>query len=100
VRDASFELHAGRIGALVGRAGSGRTTVLHLAAGWDEPDRGDILLGGDVAPAVPPWSDVSVSPQKLGLLAELTVRENVEHPARLAGLLDQRHERVDDLLVS
>ncbi|MGZ4137541.1 MAG: ABC transporter ATP-binding protein [Actinomycetota bacterium] len=98
VRDASFELSVGRIGALVGRSGSGKTTVLHLAAGWERPDRGDILLGEEIAPALPAWVDVAVLPQKLGLLAELTIRENVEHPARLAGLLEERRERVDELL--
>jgi ABC-type lipoprotein export system ATPase subunit len=98
VRDASFELGIGRIGALVGRSGSGKTTMLHLAAGWERPDRGDILLGEEIAPALPAWVDVAVLPQKLGLLAELTVRENVEHPARLVGLLEERRERVDELL--
>jgi putative ABC transport system ATP-binding protein len=98
VRDLSLELGVGRIGALVGRSGSGKTTVLHLAAGWERPDRGEILLAGRPAPPVPAWADVSVLPQKLGLLAELTVRENIEHPARLAGVLDERAERVDGLL--
>jgi putative ABC transport system ATP-binding protein len=36
-----------------------------------------------------PWADVSVLPQRFGLLPELTVRENVEYPARLAGRLDE-----------
>ena len=98
VRDASLELGSGRIGALVGRSGSGKTTVLHLAAGWERPDRGEILLAGELTPALPTWGAVAVLPQKLGLLAELTVRENVEHPARLAGLLDEKRERIDELL--
>jgi putative ABC transport system ATP-binding protein len=37
-------------------------------------------------------------PQKLGLLDELTVRENVEHPLRLADVLGRDTERVDELL--
>jgi putative ABC transport system ATP-binding protein len=98
VNDVTFDVAAGRIGALVGRSGSGKTTILHLAAGWERPDRGDILLGDETAPDVPAWADVSVLPQKLGLLAELTVRENVEHPARLAAQLDERQERIDELL--
>jgi putative ABC transport system ATP-binding protein len=98
VRDLSLELGVGRIGALVGRSGSGKTTVLHLAAGWERPDRGEILLGGEAAPAVPAWATVAVLPQKLGLVDEFTIRENVEHPARFAGVLDQSRERIYDLL--
>jgi putative ABC transport system ATP-binding protein len=98
VRDLSLELGIGRIGALVGRSGSGKTTVVHLAAGWERPDRGEILLGGEAAPAVPAWATVAVLPQKLGLVDEFTIRENVEHPARFAGVLDQTRERIYDLL--
>jgi putative ABC transport system ATP-binding protein/macrolide transport system ATP-binding/permease protein len=98
VRDATLELGVGRIGALVGRSGSGKTTLLNVAAGWERPDRGEILLRGQMAPAVPAWREISVLPQKLGLLAELTIRENIEHPARFAGLLDGVSERIEELV--
>jgi putative ABC transport system ATP-binding protein len=80
---------------LVGRSGSGKTTLLNLAAGWDVPDAGTIdRPGGDA----PDWHDVAVVPQHLGLMDELSVRENVEYPARLAGRLEERRPLVDDLL--
>jgi putative ABC transport system ATP-binding protein len=80
---------------LVGRSGSGKTTLLNLAAGWDAPDAGTIdRPGGDT----PDWHDVAVVPQHLGLMDELSVRENVEYPARLAGRLEERRPLVDDLL--
>lgn len=80
---------------LVGRSGSGKTTLLNLAAGWDAPDAGMIdRPGGDT----PSWHDVAVVPQHLGLMDELSVRENVEYPARLAGRLEERRLLVDDLL--
>jgi putative ABC transport system ATP-binding protein len=80
---------------LVGRSGSGKTTLLNLAAGWDVPDAGTIdRPGGDA----PDWHDVAVVPQHLGLMDELSVRENVEYPARLAGQLEERRPLVDDLL--
>ena len=31
-------------------------------------------------------------PQKLGLMEELTVEENIEYPARLAGALEDRSD--------
>jgi putative ABC transport system ATP-binding protein len=80
---------------LVGRSGSGKTTLLNLAAGWDVPDAGTIdRPGGDA----PDWHDVAVVPQHLGLMDELSVRENVEYPARLAGQLEERRPLIDDLL--
>lgn len=40
LRDASFELHAGELGVVWGLRGSGRSTLLRLAAGLERPDTG------------------------------------------------------------
>jgi putative ABC transport system ATP-binding protein len=45
-----------------------------------------------------PWSEVAIVPQDLGLVNELTVAENVELPLWLDGQLEQRRNRVADLL--
>ncbi len=97
VRDATFELYRGELGALVGRSGSGKTTLLTLLAGLLEPDAGEIRLAAG-PPVAAPWREVAFLPQRFGLLPELTVRENVELPARLAGELVPRRERVETLL--
>ncbi len=47
VHDLSLELEGGRILALLGPSGSGKTTTLRLLAGFETPDRGRILAGGD-----------------------------------------------------
>jgi putative ABC transport system ATP-binding protein len=41
---------------------------------------------------------VSVTPQRFGLFPELTVRESVEYPARLAGRLGECADWIDELL--
>lgn len=82
VQDVSIELRAGSSTALVGPSGSGKTTLLNLLIGWESLDRGSIDRPG-VSPA-PRWSQIAVVPQALGLLEELTIRENVELPARVA----------------
>ncbi len=37
-------------------------------------------------------------PQRLGLMDELSAQENVEYPARMAGVLNQRRPLIDDLI--
>jgi putative ABC transport system ATP-binding protein len=76
VVDASLELRAGELGAIVGRSGSGKSTLLMLLGGWLRPDAGELVAG--VA-----WGELAYVPQRFGLVPELTVRENVDLPARL-----------------
>ncbi|HEY1331778.1 MAG TPA: ATP-binding cassette domain-containing protein [Actinomycetota bacterium] len=99
LRGASFVLRPGESVALMGPSGSGKTTVLNLLCGWEQPDGGEIQWSHD--DAVPagdrPWSDVAVVPQDLGLMEDLSVRENVELPLRLSGRPDQAG-RVEALL--
>lgn len=47
LRGVSCCFEAGRIYAVTGRSGSGKTTFLSLLAGFDHPLSGDILLRGD-----------------------------------------------------
>lgn len=99
VRDASFTLRRGEIGILLGRSGSGKSTILTLLAGWQPPDSGEILWGGHPTdPAALPWAELGYLPQRFGLIPELTARENVELPARLADRRDELAPRIDHLL--
>ena len=84
--DGSIELGRGQVGALLGRSGSGKSTLLALLSGLAVPDKGEIeyaLSSND--PKRLPWSELAFLPQRFGLLPELSVRENVDYPVRLAG---------------
>jgi putative ABC transport system ATP-binding protein len=89
---ASLHVAAGELVTLIGPSGSGKTTLLSVLAGWEHPDAGAIVWRG--APLPHPetltWSDVAVVPQTLGLLEELSIRENVELPLRLGPGADGR----------
>jgi putative ABC transport system ATP-binding protein len=93
----NLTLASGEMVGLVGRSGSGKTTLLNVIAGWERPDVG-VVERIDGAGGVPGWDELAVVPQKLGLLEELTVRENVEYPARLTNRLDELRPAIDDLL--
>jgi putative spermidine/putrescine transport system ATP-binding protein len=48
VDEVSFAVQAGEFFAMLGPSGSGKTTCLRLVAGFDTPNRGQVLLdGGD-----------------------------------------------------
>ncbi|HEY2657401.1 MAG TPA: sugar ABC transporter ATP-binding protein [Solirubrobacteraceae bacterium] len=50
VRDASFELRAGQVHALVGENGCGKSTVVKILSGVHTPDAGEIELEGAPVP--------------------------------------------------
>jgi ABC-type lipoprotein export system ATPase subunit len=77
--EASLDVRAGELALVIGRSGSGKSTLLMLAGDWLEPDE------GTVAPVGGNWEELAYVPQRFGLVPELTVQENVELPARLAG---------------
>jgi ABC-type lipoprotein export system ATPase subunit len=94
----SFEARPGELVGLVGRSGSGKTTMLNVIAGWERPTAGEVVWAGEVDPSSPAWADAAVMPQKLGLMEELTVEENVAYPARLAGRLEERADAIEELI--
>ncbi len=83
VSEVSLDLYQGQLTALMGPSGSGKSTLLNLIAGWEKPDSGNIVISGTDDPFR--WSATSILPQRLGLLEDLSVGENVELPLVLGG---------------
>lgn len=52
-KDISFEVPQGSLTALLGPSGSGKTTILRMIAGLEQPDSGDIIIGGKRVNDVP-----------------------------------------------
>lgn len=84
--EVDLELCAGSLVVVAGPSGSGKSTLLNVVAGWERPDVGRVTVAGSQRPGHLPWDGLAVVPQSLGLLDDLTLRENAELPARLAGV--------------
>ena len=86
LHDISLRVEPGELVALAGPSGSGKSTVCHLAAGIERPDRGTATLDGRPTAETADWSQIAVVPQQHGLLAGLTVEDNIALPAHRAGV--------------
>lgn len=102
VRGVSLALEAGAVTALVGPSGCGKTTTLRLVAGFDDPDRGEIRVGGRLVAgggaSVPPERRrVGMVFQQLALFPHLDVAGNIAYGLSGMGRA-ARQARVAELL--
>lgn len=86
LHDVDIVVGRGEIVVVAGRSGSGKSTLCHLVAGVGRPTRGFIRVLGQPAHTWADWTRVALMPQRLALVPELSVEENVTWPYRLAGV--------------
>src|SRR5262245_11776376 len=87
VDDVTFSIEFGEFFAMFGSSGSGKTTTLRLIAGFDAPDRGQVLLDGQDVTDVPPYErNVNTVFQDYALFPHMTVLENVAYGPRMRGV--------------
>jgi rhamnose transport system ATP-binding protein len=107
LRDASIELRAGEVRALVGENGAGKSTLVRLLAGAQRPDQGEVVLDGAEVTFHNPTdardAGIAVIYQEPTLFPDLSVAENVlmgHQPLGAARRIDRRamHSSVGDVL--
>jgi spermidine/putrescine transport system ATP-binding protein len=78
VDDLSFSVARGSFFSILGPSGCGKTTLLRMIAGFIQPDRGDIAIGGrDMARVAPNRRPVNMVFQHLALFPMMSVAQNV-----------------------
>ncbi len=95
VDDLSFYLETGTIGCLLGESGCGKTTVLRLIAGFEQPQAGRIAINGKVVSspdhsAPPQDRHLGMVFQDYALFPHLSVRENIAFGLRKLSGSSQR----------
>jgi spermidine/putrescine transport system ATP-binding protein len=74
----SLKVGKGQFVCLLGPSGCGKTTTLRCIAGLEEPDDGEILIGGKEATKDPPWRrDIAMMFQDFALFPHMTVAKQV-----------------------
>lgn len=80
VRDVTLDVAKGEIFSLLGGSGCGKTTLLRMLAGFEEPSAGRIFLDGRDMAGVPPWNrPVHMMFQSYALFPHMTVARNVAY---------------------
>ncbi|MEI6285898.1 MAG: ABC transporter ATP-binding protein [Bacillota bacterium] len=82
--DVGFDIRSGEFVCLIGPSGCGKTTLLNIIAGFEKPDRGQVLLDGKEITGVA--TEISVIFQDYALFPWLNVLENVEYGMKMSGI--------------
>ena len=98
VSEATFDVAAGELVALVGPSGCGKTTLLKILAGLHPADGGEVRIGSEANP-FDPARDIGMVFQQPLLLKWRRIVDNVLLPAELLGLpMAASRARARDLL--
>jgi ABC-type Fe3+/spermidine/putrescine transport system ATPase subunit len=88
----SLQVREGELLALVGASGSGKTTTLRIAAGYERPDSGDVELAGSdgssrtITSLPPERRGFGMVFQHYALFPHMTVEENVAFGLEARGM--------------
>src|SRR5918912_976685 len=100
LEDIDFDVAEGESLVLLGASGSGKTTILRIIAGLEEPDTGRVILHGEDVTELPARErGVGVIFQSYALFPRMTVEKNIGYGMRIRGVRrKERKEKVERLL--
>ncbi len=83
----SLRVRKGEFLSLLGPSGCGKTTSLRMIAGFEQPDEGEVLIGGVDAVGTPPYKrDVNTVFQSYALFPHMSVLDNVAYGLKQRGV--------------
>jgi len=96
----SVEIPSGALTALLGPSGGGKSTLLRIIAGLEQPDSGTVEIGGADSTSLPPQQrNVGFVFQHYAAFKHMTVRGNVAFGLQIRKRpKNEINARVDELL--
>ena len=99
----SLQVTTGAVAGLLGPNGAGKTTTFYSIAGFIRPDRGSVILAGEVITNLPihkrALRGISYLAQEPSVFKKLTVEENVRIVLEPLGLSKREIDnRIDELM--
>jgi len=87
VDNVTLTVEEGEFVTLLGPSGCGKTTMLRMVAGFESPDQGRIILGGEDVTDTPPYHrPLNMVFQDFALFPHMTVAENVGYGLKVTGV--------------
>ncbi len=103
IRDISLDLRQGEVVALLGPNGCGKTTTFYSIAGLVIPERGQVMIDGRDATALPMYRrarlGIGYLPQEVSIFRGLSVEDNILAVLEIRESdRHKRRERLEELL--
>ena len=100
IDNVSMDIGHGEFFSLLGASGCGKTTLLRMLAGFENPSKGEIYIDGQPMSEVPPHHrPVNMVFQSYAIFPHLNARDNIAYGLRRQKLTKQaRADKVDEML--